>query len=204
MCLAWFETGNHKLLSSKLRLNLRNRPGRCLLRLCFRYIKCWKCTHIMASTWLEGVLSDPRQELKPLNSSLIPSWTVSKARTQQFCNRPISKIPQCTCDISQSIPQWSRNVFISFPKRCIVGYGTYMHFVDLWDWFMLSRMYHCVGAWVCNSIASPGGNPYGGNQGDEEALVSMATQCCGPLALAAHLRIFVFRAKTNSQPIDFT
>ena len=48
-------------------------------------------------------------------------------------NCPILQIPQCTCPISYNTPYWNRNVHISVPKWCIVGYGTGALW-DLWGW----------------------------------------------------------------------
>ena len=43
-----------------------------------------------------------------------------------------SQIPQCTCPISHNTPLWNRNVHISVPMWCTVGYGTGALW-DLWD-----------------------------------------------------------------------
>ena len=45
----------------------------------------------------------------------------------------IALILQCTCPISHNAPLWNRNVHISVPKWCIVGYGTGALW-DLWIW----------------------------------------------------------------------
>ena len=55
-------------------------------------------------------------------------------------NWPISQIPQCTCPTSHNAPLWNRNVHISVPKWCIVGYGT----GALWDLWDRSFCYPCL------------------------------------------------------------
>ena len=48
----------------------------------------------------------------------------------------MAPIPQYTCLIAHNAPLWNRNVLISFPMRCIVGYGTGA-FWGLWNWLYL-------------------------------------------------------------------
>ena len=51
-------------------------------------------------------------------------------------NRSNSLILQFTCFKSHNAPHWNRNVYISVPKWCIVGYGIGALW-DLWVWYIV-------------------------------------------------------------------
>ena len=59
--------------------------------------------------------------------------------------RPNSQIPKYACPISHNTPIRNRNVHISVPKWCIVGYhsGTAVWW-DLWDWSIMSASFYIV------------------------------------------------------------
>ena len=64
-------------------------------------------------------------------------------------NGPDLQIPQFICPESHNAPLWNRNVHISVPNRCIVGYGT----GELWDFLDWSIKPTCKWShwWsVCN------------------------------------------------------
>ena len=66
------------------------------------------------------------------NPPCVPATDTSKFN--KATNGLISEIPQCTCPISHNAPLWNRNVRISVPMWCIVGYGT----GALWDFWIWS------------------------------------------------------------------
>ena len=66
-------------------------------------------------------------------------WIISHTCS---ANRSHYQRPQGTRHISHNAPLWNRNVHISVPKWCIVGYGRGALW-NLWDWSNTSAHYWC-------------------------------------------------------------